>query len=104
VDLALRAVGLAHGRTSSVLEMRTLGGKRTLRSSHLAGDLPMYRNRPPCFSIDPTLHRQARRERWIPLTDDGGDLRPRRAVEDPESAARDDSAVAVLREESSGSS
>lgn len=64
----------------------------------------MHRNRPPSFSIDPTLQRQVRRERWIPLTDDGGDLRPRRGVEDIEGIARDDSSVAGLREESTGSS
>jgi hypothetical protein len=64
----------------------------------------MNRTRPPCFSIDPTLQRQVRRERWIPLTDDGGDLRPRRGVEDPESAARDEATAAILREESTGSS
>jgi hypothetical protein len=63
----------------------------------------MNRTRPPCFSIDPTLQRQVRRERWIPLTDDGGDLRPRRGVED-ESAARDEGTAAILREESTGSS
>jgi hypothetical protein len=63
----------------------------------------MHRTRPPSFSIDPTLDRQVRRERWIPLSDDGGDLRPRRGVEDPEAAAREEGNIPVLREESTGS-
>ena len=59
----------------------------------------MNRRRPPCFSVDPTLDRQVRRERWIPLEDDGGDLRPRRGVEEPESGSREDAATAALRED-----
>lgn len=57
----------------------------------------MHRNRPPSFSIDPSHLREVIRERWSPLTDDGGDLRPRRR-DDSEPRGRDESA-AIAREE-----
>jgi hypothetical protein len=66
----------------------------------------MHRNRLPSFSIDPTRQREGIRERWSPLTDDGGDLRSRRRDE-PDARARETSredAALPLREEGGSSS
>lgn len=59
----------------------------------------MNRFRTPGFSTDPSRRRDGSRERWTPLEDDGGDLRPRRRVEDPD--GRDDP-LPALREERQG--
>jgi hypothetical protein len=49
----------------------------------------MNQRRAPSFSIDPSHLRDVIRERWSPLTDDGGDLRSRRC-EEPDARGRDE--------------
>ena len=49
----------------------------------------MNRFRRSGFSIDSTRFRDGIRERWIPLGDDGGDLRARRRGEDAEPRGRE---------------
>jgi hypothetical protein len=57
----------------------------------------MNQHRRSSFSIDPSHLREVIRERWSPLTDDGGDLRARRCDE-PEPRGRDEG-TALAREE-----
>lgn len=70
----------------------------------ILSEIFMHRTRPPSFAIDPSRHREGIRERWSPLTDDGGDLRSRRC-EEPDARrepGRDDAAQ-PLREEGGSS-
>lgn len=47
------------------------------------------RARGPTFSYDPRLRRAARREHWIPLDPEGGDLRSRAVSSATIAAAQD---------------